>query len=172
MTEPQVTEAFGFDRFVAERGRSLLRAAWLLTGDKQHAEDLVQTALAKSFGTYDALANDHKFEAYVRTAIYRTFVSWWRRMSWRAELPDADPADGVAATDDVASSQRLDVVRALATLPRMQRAVLTLRYFEDRSTAEVAELLGIPEGTVKSHASRACATLRTSTHLSDPEVTP
>lgn len=169
MTEPQVGEALGFERFVTERGRDLLRAAWLLTGDKQHAEDLVQTALAKSYGKYDELGNDHKFEAYARTTIYRTFVSWWRRMSWRAEKPTESV--GELPTGDGVSALRVDLLRAMADLPRTQRAVLALRYFEDRTTAEVAELLGMPEGTVKSHAHRACAALRGSIHLSEHEVT-
>lgn len=165
--------ALGFDRFVRDRGRDLLRAAWLLTGDRHHAEDLVQTALAKSYGRYDAIGNDHKFEAYVRTTIYRTFVSWWRRLSWRSEAPGTEPGDDLVSPGDGvdrASVERLDLLRALAGLPRIQRAVLTLRYLDDHSTAEVAELLGLPEGTVKSHASRACAALRTSIHLTPQEV--
>ncbi len=170
MTESLVDEAGGFKQFVAERGRGLLRAAWLLTGDHHHDEDLVQTALAKTWGRYAAMANDHKFEAYVRTTIYRTYVSWWRRMSWRAErphddVPEMEGGDGV-------STLRLDLLRALDGLPRMQRAVLTLRFFDDMPTAEVARVLGIPEGTVKSHSHRGCAALRGSVHLAGQEVTP
>ncbi len=170
MTESPVSEAVGFEQFVADKGRGLLRAAWLLTGDRHHAEDLVQTALAKTWGRYDAMANDHKFEAYVRTAMYRTFVSWWRRASWRSEQPRDDLPE--QQVDDRVSTLRLDLLRALDTLPRMQRAVLTLRFFDDKSTAEVAEVLGIPEGTVKSHSHRGCAALRASVHLAEEEVTP
>lgn len=169
MTESLVHEAVGFEQFVADRGRGLLRAAWLLTGDRHHAEDLVQTALAKTWGRYAAMANDHKFEAYVRTTIYRTFVSWWRRASWKSEQPRDDVPER-EAVDDV-STLRLDLLRALDGLPRMQRAVLTLRFFDDMSTAQVAQILGIPEGTVKSHASRGCAALRGSIHLAGQEVT-
>lgn len=170
MTESLVDEAVGFEQFVADRGRGLLRAAWLLTGDRHHAEDLVQTALAKTWGRYATIACDHKFEAYVRTTIYRTFVSWWRRASWRSEQPRGDVPEREVG-DDI-STLRLDLLRALEALPRMQRAVLTLRYFDDMSTAEVATVLGIPEGTVKSHSHRGCAALRGSVHLAGQEVTP
>ena len=170
MNESLVNEAVGFEQFVAERGRGLLRAAWLLTGDHHHAEDLVQTALAKTWGRYASMANDHKFEAYVRTTIYRTYVSWWRRRSWRAERPLGDVPERQG--DSGVDALRLDLLRALAALPRMQRAVLTLRFFDDMPTAEVARILGIPEGTVKSHSHRGCAALRGSVHLAGQEVTP
>ena len=170
MTGSLVGEAVGFEQFVAERGRSLMRAAWVLTGDHHHAEDLVQTALAKTWGRYAAMANDHKFEAYVRTTIYRTYVSWWRRRSWRSERPHDDVPE--TGTGDGVSALRLDLLRALDTLPRMQRAVLTLRFVDNMPTAEVARVLGIPEGTVKSHSHRGCAALRGSVHLAGQEVTP
>ena len=170
MTESLVNEAAGFEQFVADKGRGLLRAAWLLTGDHHHAEDLVQTALARTWGHYATVANDHKFEAYVRTTIYRTYVSWWRRRSWRSERPHGDVPDRKA--NDGVDALRVDLLRALAGLPRMQRAVLTLRFVDDLPTAEVAEVLGIPEGTVKSHSHRGCAALRGSVHLAGQEVTP
>lgn len=158
----------GIERFLDDRGSGLLRAAWLLTGDDHHAEDLLQTALAKSLGKYDALANDHKFEAYLRTTIYRTFVSWWRRRSWRSEtVTDQVPEQ---PDDSVPTELRVDVLRALDTLPRMQRAVVSLRYLEDRPIAEVATMLGIGEGTVKKYAHRGCAALQGSAHLADEEA--
>ncbi len=156
-----------FDRFVTVRGGRLWRAAWLLTGDAHKAEDLVQTALAKSFARYPALGDDESFEAYVRTVIYRTYVSWWRRR-WNGEVPTGDdriePGGGAGQTG---GADRVDLARALAELPKMQRAVLVLRFFEDRSVAETAAMLGIAEGTVKTHTSRGCAALRGSTHLSE-----
>lgn len=155
--------AGGFDRFVETRGGDLWAAAWLLTGDRQHAEDLVQTALSKTYGRYDSFANDRHFEAYVRTTMYRTFVSWWRRLRWRSEVPSDSPPDTASPLSDAVAST--DLHRALAALPRRQRACLVLRYFEDRPTKEVAELLGIPPGTVTSHVSRGLAALRTSPHL-------
>ncbi|WGT46831.1 SigE family RNA polymerase sigma factor [Tessaracoccus lacteus] len=152
-----------FDRFVEVRGGRLYRAAWFLTGDPHKAEDLVQTALTKAFGRYPTLPDDEAFEAYVRTTLYRTYVSWWRRR-WNAEVPTAELPEGPSAGTD--TSTRLDLTRALDTLPKMQRAVLVLRYFEDRSVTETADLLGVSESTVKTHASRGCAALRGSHHLS------
>lgn len=152
----------GFDRFVADRGGALWSAAWLLTGDRHHAEDLVQTALSKTYRRYDDIADDRRFEAYVRTAMYRTFVSWWRRLQWRSEIPSSAPPEPATAPGP---PQDTDLYRALAALPRLQRACIVLRYVEDRPTKDVAELLGIPAGTVTSHVSRGLAALRVSPHL-------
>lgn len=160
--------AYGIERFLVERGGGLLRAAWLLTGDDHHAEDLLQTALVKSLGKYDGLANDHKFESYLRTTMYRTYVSWWRRRSWRSEtITEAMPEQ---LDDTSPDGLRIDVMRALGSLPRMQRAVLTLRYLEDRPIAEVAHTLGISVGTVKNYAHRGCTALQGSVHLADEEA--
>ncbi|WP_185975621.1 SigE family RNA polymerase sigma factor [Tessaracoccus rhinocerotis] len=160
--------AAAFDRYVDERGGELWWAAWLLTGDEQHAEDLVQTALSKTWTRYSTFDNDRHFEAYVRTTIYRTYVSWWRRLNWRKEVPAEIHPDAFTVDDD-GHAQRADLLRALAKLPRLQRAVLMLRYFEDRTTRQVSEELGIPMGTVASHARRGLAALRTSAHLADEE---
>lgn len=157
-----------FDHFVDERGGALWRAAWLLTGDAHHAEDLVQTALTKTYPKFAGFDDPRRFEAYVRTTMYRTFVSWWRRRSWRGEVPSEIRPDAVRTADDD-PALRADLVRALAQLPRKQRACLVLRYFEDRPTREVAELLGMPEGTVTSHVSRGLAALRASSFLADEE---
>lgn len=152
----------GFDAFVTAHGRTLWRAAWLLTGDAHRAEDLVQTALARTYPHFARVGDEH-FEAYVRTALYRTYLSWWRR-KWGAETPsDADPG----TTETVDSAARLDVVRALAALPRQQRAVVVLTYFDDLTHPQAAEVLGISTGTVKSTLSRALAKLRTSPLLTD-----
>ena len=167
MEHPVEVMTNGFDRYVAARGGELWVAAWLLTGDRQHAEDLVQTALSKTYGRYGSFDNDHHFEAYVRTTMYRTFISWWRRLQWRSEVPSDSPPD--RPSDAGEPSLGTDVHRALATLPRLQRTCLVLRYFEDRPTREVAQLLGIPEGTVTSHVSRGLAALRVSPHLTQED---
>lgn len=151
-----------FDQFVIARGKVLWRVAFLLTGDRQKAEDLVQTALAKAYPRYER--EGMGFESYVRTAIYHTYVSWWRR-KWNAEAPTEHLPERPTAGGEAEVS--IDVLRALATLPRMQRAVLVLRYFEDRPVHEVAELLGISDGTVKSYAHRGVTTLRDSVHLKE-----
>lgn len=158
-----------FAEFVAARSGPLLRSAWLLTGDVQRAEDLVQTALAKVWPRWDKLARDSggSPEAYVRRVLYTTYVSWWRRR-WRDEISTEhlpETPERADATEQIATR---DVVRqALALLPRGQRAVLVLRYFEDLSEAETAAVLGVSTGTVKSQTSRALARLRTVASLAD-----
>lgn len=172
MSEQQAERARGFDAFLRARAGRLWRTAWLLTGDSQHAEDLVQTALIKTYGRYGAMNDDDHYEAYVRKTIHRTFVSWWRKRSWRSETPSPDTMKETEATSARIGSPdlSLDVARALAELPRMQRSVMVLRFYEDRSVAEVAELLGISQGTVKSYSHRACESLRGSLHLVPQEV--
>lgn len=160
----EVGEARDFDAFVVQRSGRLWRAAWLLTGDRQRAEDLVQTALTKCYSKYAALSDDDAFEAYLRTTMYRTYVSWWRRR-WNGEQPAEQLPEG--SLDAAFETTQVDLARALGELPKMQRAVLVLRFFDDRSVADVAQLLGISEGTVKTHSSRGCAALRGSLHLAE-----
>ena len=168
MVDEQAGQALGgFEAYVLDRSDALWRSAWLLTGDAGHAQDLVQTALAKTWSRYAAFDNDRHFESYVRTTMYRTFCSWWRRSSWRTEVAMTDVHDRSAATP--VTDVRMDVLRALDSLPRIQRAVLTLRFFEDRSVAEVAELLRLPANTVKTHTRRALIALRDSADLKDLE---
>ena len=151
----------GFDAFVTARAKALWRAAWLLTGDHHRAEDLVQTSLAKAYPHFARLGGDEAFEAYLRTTMYHTYLSWWRRR-WTGEVP-ADIRAGTTQDPDVAL--RYDVVRALAELPRQQRAVVVLTYFEDFSHPRAAEVLGVSVGTVKSTLARAPAALRVSPRL-------
>jgi RNA polymerase sigma-70 factor (sigma-E family) len=148
----------GFDDFVATRSPQLLRTAFLLTRDWALAEDLLQTALARAWEAWSRVEGDP--EPYVRQIIVNAYASSWRRR-WRGELPTeqlpeaADQADPNAGIDD-----RDRLWRALGRLPRRQRAVLVLRYFEDLSEAEIADVLSCSVGTVKSQASRAVAKLR------------
>ncbi len=129
-----IAEVTGLEQFVHERGRSLWRAAWLLTGDAHHADDLVQTALAKTWGRYPQMENDQQFEAYVCTTIYRTFCSWWRRRSWRSEAPtESLPESGA---QEVESDLRLELRRALDELPRMQRIVDDVREYSEAKVAD------------------------------------
>jgi RNA polymerase sigma-70 factor (sigma-E family) len=152
-----------FDAFVAARSPNLLRTAYLLTGDRHAAEDLLQTALAKSWFAWRRI--DSAPEAYVRRVIATTYATWWRRR-WRVERPTGEVPD-TGEPDQTASIDTRDALwRALAALPRRQRTVVVLRYFEDLSEAEIAATLGISTGTVKSSASRALATLRRDTELS------
>ncbi|MFG2039550.1 SigE family RNA polymerase sigma factor [Dactylosporangium sp. NPDC048998] len=150
----------GFAEFVAARSHALLRAAWLLTGDAGRAEDLLQTALARSWQHWNRIAEGGNPEGYVRRVLYNTYMSWWRR-HWRGELPSAAPPDRAGAEDVAADSAGRDGLRrALARLTVRQRAVVVLRYVEDRTVAETAELLGCSAGTVKTLAFRALQTLR------------
>jgi RNA polymerase sigma-70 factor (sigma-E family) len=146
-----------FDGFVAARSSALLRTAYLLTHDHGLAEDLLQTALTKAWFAWDRIEGHP--EAYVRRILVNTFSSWWRR-KWNGEhatedLPDSGTPDG---TDALGQSH--DLWEAMARLPRRQRAVVVLRYFEDLTEAETAVALGCTVGTVKSQASKALAKLR------------
>jgi RNA polymerase sigma-70 factor (sigma-E family) len=159
MTRPPAPPE-GFAEFVAARSHVLLRAAWLLTGDAGRAEDLLQTALARSWQRWDRIAKGGNPEGYVRRVLYTTYMSWWRRQ-WRGELPSAAPPDRAGAEDVAAESAARDGLRrALARLTRRQRAVVVLRYVEDLTVVETAELLGCSAGTVKTLAFRGLETLR------------
>ena len=152
----KVADTSEFDAFVTARGPSLLRTAFLLTGDRQRAEDLVQTALGKTWPRWDSVAAGPR-EAYVRKVMLTTYIAWWRRR-WNGEYPTSALPEQPASDRDL--DQRRDLLTALASLPKGQRAVIVLRYFEDLTEAQTAELLGCTVGTVKSQAARALATLR------------
>ncbi len=155
-------EPIGFREFVAGRGAALSRSAWLLTGDAHAAEDLLQAALMKAWLHWDRVQRADSPEAYVRRVMYTTYVSWWRR-HWRGERPSADLPDLPDPVDPTdAADLREGVRRMLASLPTGQRAVVVLRYFDDYTEAQAADVLGCSVGTVKSQTSRALATLRNS----------
>lgn len=155
----------GFDAFVKARGPALLRTAFLLTGDRHRAEDLVQTALGKTWPRWESIETGPR-EAYVRKVMLTTYIAWWRRR-WNSEYP----TDQLPELPDRAGDpdQRRDLLTALASLPKGQRAVIVLRYFEDHTEAQTAELLGCSVGTVKSQCARALATLRRCPALSVTE---
>jgi RNA polymerase sigma-70 factor (sigma-E family) len=148
-----------FTEFVVNRSQALLRAAFALTGDRHAAEDLVQQALAKAFLRWRRIEGE--IEPYVRRILYHDSATRWRRRSIRPETTMPDPPD-LALVDDGSDEThlRLLIRRALLELPPRQRAVLVLRYLEDRSVEETAEILGCRPGTVASQASRALAKLR------------
>jgi len=159
-----------FEDFVEARGASLLRSAWLLTGDRQKAEDLVQTALAKAWPHWASIARDGtgSHSAYVHRVMVTTYAAWWRR-KWNAEQPYGEVPEAGQTQDEVIDLRR-DLLTALATLPRGQRAVVVLRYFDDLTEAQTAQVLDCSVGTVKSQAARALAVLRRSPLLSDEEA--
>jgi len=153
-----------FREFVRSRGRALLRSAYLLTGNQADAEDLVQSALAKTYQAWDRIEDRNALDGYVRRAIVNTHISWWRRRRVDEYPTDEIPDQPVA--DSSGNSELHDTLRrAINRLPQRMRTAVVLRYFEDMSEAEVADVLGVSQGTVKSTVSRAVAKLRTDSDL-------
>ena len=148
-----------FRDFVGARGSALLRTAVLLTGDRGLAEDAVQAALIRLCLAWSRIRNRDAVEAYARRIVVREVMSWRRRRRVSEQLVAAVP-DVVGGGDVSAIAERDELMQALRTLPPRQRAVVVLRYFDDASEAEIADALGITTGSVKTHASRALATLR------------
>ncbi|MGW5170392.1 SigE family RNA polymerase sigma factor [Streptomyces nodosus] len=150
---------WSFEAFVAARGDRLYRAAWLLTGDAHTAEDLLQTVLARVWPKWPRIGGDNP-EAYIRRALVNTHASWWRRR-WRGEAPTRELPE-VTTVRDVFAEVDLEqsLADAVRRLPPRQRAVVVLRYFEDLSVEETAQILGCRPGTVKSQAAKALRILR------------
>jgi RNA polymerase sigma-70 factor (sigma-E family) len=158
-------EPEGFAQFVEARERALQRTAWLLTGDRGLAEDLVQTALARTWPRWERIRRRDDPEVYIRRVMVNTWSTWSRRR-WRGEhatqsVPE-DPAPGDIAAE---VAVRMAVRSALASLTARQRAVLVLRVFDDLSEAQVADVLDCAVGTVKSTMSQALAKLRSDARL-------
>ncbi len=148
-----------FARYVRARQHRLLRAAYLVCGDAHLAEDLLQGALTKLASRWDKIRHENP-DAYVRRILYRDAVSSWRKT--RRESLSSVPLIEVPVPDRTSQTgQRVDLERALAELTPKQRAVVVLRFFEDRSEVEAAEALGVSVGTVKSQTHAALAKLRT-----------
>lgn len=156
-----------FDAMVDAHGRTLLRTAFLLTGDAHLAHDLLQTALVKTWGRWPTIRDEATAPAYVRAVMATTCVAWWRRR-WRAEVPTHDLPEHAAHDAYADVHHRDEIGRALAALTPRQRAMVVLRFYEDLSEAEVATTLGCSVGTVKSTTSRALATLRAALPIGEP----
>jgi RNA polymerase sigma-70 factor (sigma-E family) len=144
-----------FTAYVGARRTALVRTAYLLTGNAEDAEDLVQTALIKAVPKWGRIAEDP--EPYVRAILARESVNRWRRRRWR-ELPSERLPEGQYVDVDVAD--RASLRSALAALAPRQRAVIVLRYYEDMTERQTADALGISVGTVKSQCRDALARLR------------
>ena len=147
-----------FDAFVGARMGALVRFAYTLTGDLGHAEDLVQTALLAVYRRSRRMRPDDP-ERYVRRAVVNANLSRFRRRRVRESLVDTPP-DRPAPADAVPGEQADALTRLLTGLSPRQRTVLALRYGADLPEAEVADLLGVSVGTVKTLASRGLARLR------------
>ena len=149
----------GFDSFaafVAARQGALLRAATLVSGDPHLAQDLLQDALVKLARVWHRVGSEYP-EAYVRRVLYRDLISWRRRLRRESlgtvvEVPAADSSTAVV--------ERMALWTALAQLTLKQRAVLVLRFYEDLTEQQAADLLGVTVGTVKSQTHAALARLR------------
>ena len=153
-------EANDFAQFVEAREQALRRTAWLLTGDWGLAEDLVQTALARSWPRWERINRRDDPEVYVRQVMVNTWRTW-RRRRWRGENPSPAVAETPAAGDVAAEvAMRMALRDALTTLTSRQRAVLVLRVYDDLPEGQVADMLNCSVGTVKSAMSRALARLR------------
>ncbi|MFD5749127.1 SigE family RNA polymerase sigma factor [Streptomyces sp. NPDC127033] len=146
-----------FDEFARSRQAQLRRTAYLLCGDWHLSEDLVQHTLAKLYAVWRRVSRTESPDAYARTVLYRTFVDETRRRRWW-ERPSAREYDVVAPAHD--PDLRVTLLAALRQVPPRSRAVLVLRFWEDRSVEETAAALGCGTGTVKSQTSRGLAALR------------
>lgn len=155
------TAGFDFEAFMASRYAPLLRAARLLVLDNGVAEDLLQSALIKTYTHWSSLHTPAAAETYTHTTMTRLAIRG-RRRKWARERP-THPLPERAGPDESARSDAAVVVRrALGQLAIDQRAVLVLRYYVQLTEAETAEALGCAIGTVKSRANRALAALRDS----------
>ncbi|GAA4403277.1 SigE family RNA polymerase sigma factor [Fodinibacter luteus] len=158
-----------FTAFVAEHSATLFRTAYLITGDYQRAEDLLQDSLVRVYQRWALVeATDHPV-AYTRKILVNQATSWWRRRSsheWPVLVRDDRPWDG--RLEDVGEHER--VWAAVLALPPRQRAVVVLKHYEDLSEAEIAAALDMAPGTVKSHAHAAAR--RLAVLLAEPGVAP
>jgi RNA polymerase sigma-70 factor (sigma-E family) len=153
-----------FAAWMTARQPALMRTAYLLTGDHHSAEDLVQTTLAKVYLSWDKVQRREVIDGYARRILVNENNSVWRRAWKKREVSSDQLPERAGHRDTYDEGQGADLWAHVATLPKKQRAVIVLRYYEELSEAETAEVLGISVGTVKSQASRALATLRASAH--------
>lgn len=149
-----------FTAFMAEATPSLLRTAWLLTGSSHKSQELVQAALVKTYAAWPKVRRDSAL-AFARRVLVNQKTDTWRKTS-REVVVDDVPERSVRPDNGV--EHRDDILRMLALLPKQQRTVVVLRYYQDQSEKQT-DLLGITVGAVKSAASRGLVTLRTA-HLS------
>ena len=147
-----------FAEFVTARSRQLIRLAYVLTGDQHSAEDLLQNALIKAAAHWGRIHTAP--EAYVRRIMYREQVNWLRQRARRPETAVAQVPERSAGDQAASVAARLTLQDALRALPPRRRAVLVLRYLEDQSESQVADILGCSVGTVRSQTHKAISQLR------------
>jgi len=157
MRRSQVVTAYS--EFVAQRSAALFRTAYLVVGDHQLAQDLLQEALIKTYVAWPRIRDLSKAEAYTRQVIVTTAISWRRRRSFH-ELPN-DPLPEPPVVDQSEELATHDALWSqLRTLPPRQRAAVVLRYYHDLSEVQTAEIMGCAVGTVKSQVATALSRLR------------
>jgi RNA polymerase sigma-70 factor (sigma-E family) len=152
-----------FEQFVADRLDRLLRYATALTCDPHLAQDVVQEVLVRAQARWTRIAAMQAPESYVRKMVTNEYLSWRRRSAARTVASTHTTLDviGTPSGDHADTYAERDAMRArIASLPRKQRAAILLRFYEDCTDAEIAEVLGCSAGTVRSHISRALGTLR------------
>ena len=148
-----------FAEFVAARSAALHRSAYLMVGERQLAQDLLQEVFTKTYVAWPRLRDPAKAEAYTRKVITTTAISWYRRRSWQERPSDTIPeASHEGHVDDLVRHEW--VWSALQSLPPRQRAAVVLRYYEDLTEAQTAAALGCAVGTVKSQVHAGLASLR------------
>ena len=148
-----------FADFVNARWGSLYRLAYLLTASPASAEDLLQTTLEKAYMNWSRIGRMEYAEAYVRRMLANTLVSS-RRRKWHGEQPWSEPPETGVDSDELPILDRHLLWPLVCALPTRQRAVIVLRYYEDLSEAQIADVLGCAPGTVKSQSSAAVRALR------------
>lgn len=153
-----VRERAGFEEYVDGCQQQLLRAAYALTGDWHKAQDLVQMVLTKLYVDWPRVQRADSVDAYARRCLVNAFVDEGRR-PWRRDVP-GDIPERPAREPTAPSDDRLELVAALAQVPRRQRAVLVLRYLLDLDVATTAHALGCSTGNVKSQTARGLDALR------------
>jgi len=159
-----------FSAYMSARQAALYRTAYLLAGDHAGAEDLLQTAFAKLYLSWDRIRDREALDGYVRRIMVNENNSLWRR-AWKRREHTTDTMPETAAVDTYDDGMGGALWSFVQTLPPKQRSVVVLRYYEQLSEAETAAILGVSVGTVKSQTSRALATLRerTPAHLNPAE---
>ena len=158
-----------FRDFVVARSAALQRSAYLLTGDRGEAEDAVQAALVRLYVSWPRIHSSEATEAYARKVLLREVLSWRRKKRVAVGLTGAPPERALLVSpDQVEDRDRLR--RALQELPPRQRAVVVLRFYDDLTEAQTAELLGVSTGSVKTHASRGLQRLRASLAAEEEET--
>lgn len=159
MVDPQVVD---FDAWVTARGPGLLRLAYVLTGNKADAEDVVQDALSRALPRWSRISSVQDPDAYVRRMVVNAHTSWWRKFRRRehpvAELVPAGEVPGPGG--GLLPDERQRLWLACQALPEVQRTAVVLRYYEQLEYAEIAALTGVREGSVRSRVSRGLSALR------------